>query len=122
MCIRDSFEGVHEMFGIGFLGVFDHEIVHNQRGRDGESVVLPQTRCDGHWGVAVRFEQGGEAIVSDASGLREAVHAFSDFNVHIAVDDEVMEFVFVHNGVGYHPQGDSHVFIIGHWGFQIKIA
>ncbi len=39
-------------------------------------------------------------FVSKASSLREAIHAFPDFHIDMAIVDKVVELVMVHDHVG----------------------
>jgi hypothetical protein len=41
-----------------------------------------------------------ESIVSEPTGLGQTVHAFSDFNEDVAVVDEVLELVLLHDASG----------------------
>jgi hypothetical protein len=89
------------MFGIVLVGVLDTKIIDNECERNVSGVVLPESRCYSDRCVAVRLEEFREAIVSDASSLRETVHAFANFTVDGSVVDKASKVVLDHNGFGY---------------------
>jgi hypothetical protein len=51
-----------------------------------------------------------EAGVGDDASMRQAVHAFPDFDEDAVVFDEGGKLVLVHDGGGNFPSGNPHVF------------
>ena len=72
-----------EVLGIGFPGVLDAEVVHNQGEGDRAMYVAPQPGGVSAFEVAVFGEAFAQEIVGDLAGLRESVHALTDLDVHI---------------------------------------
>ena len=56
-----------------------------------------------------------------ASSLGEAIHTFSNFDIYIAVVDEALQIIEVHDIVGYHVNWNSHVLVLHHWGAEVEI-
>ncbi len=55
-----------------------------------------------------------EFVVGNAASLLEAWHAFSDFNVNVAVGDKVKQVVLVDDFLGNELQRELHVFVALH--------
>ena len=62
-----------------------------------------------------------EPVVSDAAGLFEAGHAFSDLEVNLALRTECADVVLVNYFVRDTGQCEFHVLIAGHGGAIVKI-
>ena len=74
-----------------FSNVFHSEVIHNEAEGNGASFVGEEAGDSFGLVVAVLGKVGDENIIGNASRLREAVHAFVDFNVDIAIANDVLE-------------------------------
>ena len=100
------------MVGINTVDVFNTKIINNQRESEWTGVVLPKAWRDRDRGITEGRKELGQAIVGDFSGLREAIHAFANFNLDIVIVNEVSEFVFFKNSIRDAPDWDAHVLVI----------
>ena len=82
-----------------FSNVFHSEVIHNEAEGNGASFVGEEAGDSFGLVVAVLGEIGDEDIVGNAAGLGEAVHAFADLNIDIAVADEGFKVVVLHDAV-----------------------
>jgi len=92
-------ESGEEMHGIISVGVTDGEVIHDQGKAYIPGVMSPEAGSERTGVVTVRKEQALEVFVGNASGLREAIHAFPDFHIDVAIVDKVMEFIVFHDQV-----------------------
>ena len=111
------------MLGIGLVDIFDTEIINHEGERKGAGGMGPQARRDGYRGIAVRREELDETIIGEASGLGQAVHALSNFDVDMTVVNELGEVILEHDGVGNDTDWDAHVGVVFlvHWCFQVEV-
>ena len=62
-------------------------------------------------------------LVGDDAGLREAVHAFSNFDIDPSLFvDQVPEVVFYDDFFGDDFESEAHVFWIGHRSVQVEVG
>jgi len=85
--------------------------------------MMPEAGSDGAWCVAMRFQELLELSIGQQTNLGGAIHAALDFDVNMAVVDQGMEVVVVHDIIGEHGNRDVHVgVVLGlHGGAQIKV-
>jgi hypothetical protein len=81
-------KGGHEVLGVGFVSVFDTKVINNESKNDVTCVVFPQAGGDGCRGIAIGCKEGSEAVISNLTSLRKAVHAAANFNINVVVMDE----------------------------------
>jgi endonuclease-8 len=74
--------------------IFDGEVVHDEGKCDGARGVKIQAGNVGALPVSVNRKVGKETLLRQKSGLREAVHAFVDFEEDAIVVDEGLQSVF----------------------------
>jgi hypothetical protein len=91
-------KGGHEVFGVGFVHVFDTEVINGEGKNDVTCIVFRQAVGDGGWGITIGCKEGSEAVVSNLTGLRKAVHAAANLDVNIVVMDERGKGIFSHDG------------------------
>ncbi len=108
-------ESSEEMRGIIAIGVVDGKVIHDQGKLHIPSVMAPEARSEWTGVITMKWEQALEVVISEASGLWEAIHAFPDFHIDMAIVDKVMEIVMVHDCVGNGGDVDVHVSIISGW-------
>jgi len=86
--------------GVIAVGVSDGKVIHNQGKVDVPSGVSPQAGCVRTWMVAMWQKEFLEVVIGNATGLREAVHAFANFHIDVPIVDEVMKVVVLHDCLG----------------------
>ena len=109
------------MVEVGWVGVFDAEVVDDEGERDGVCFVTPEGRGAWDWGVPVRCEVGGEAVLGDSTGLFEAWHPFSDFHVDIPFVLDCVEIILYYDLLGNELDGYAHVLEVFEGGAVIEI-
>ena len=67
------------------------------------------------------LEKRDKSIVGNESGLGETVHAASNFDVDVAIVEQWAQVIVFNDGVGEHPNGDTHILISFHWRAEIEI-
>ncbi len=88
------------MHDIVAVGVADGEVIHDQGKAHIPGVMSPEARSEWTGVVTMGKEQALEVFIGEASNLWEAVHAFPDFHIDVAIVDKVVEFVMIHDRVG----------------------
>jgi hypothetical protein len=109
------------VLGIRFVGVFHAKIIDHETEGDVTGGVFPQVRCVWTRCVSVVCEVADELLVSKDSSLREAVHSFHNLNQHIAIVNQVQEFVLGNGGAGGGGYVDTHVFPDSQWRPKVKV-
>ena len=109
------------MFCIGNVGVFDAKVIYHQSKDKVTVEVLPEASGDRHGDIAMGEQEFGKAVIGNASGLGEAVHALADFNEDVAIVLEGMELVEIHDGIGDDASGNAHVFKVLHRCVEVKV-
>ena len=109
------------MINILLVGVLDSKIVDNEGEGEWACIVFPKAGREGHGCVTVGRQMFYKMVIGNASGLGEAVHPFSDFDVDVTVVDEGTEIVLGHDGVGDDGDGDAHVGIVFGFHGSIKV-
>jgi hypothetical protein len=74
---------------IGFVEVFDAEVIDCECKCDGFGVVAPETGSERDGSIAEGCEVSAKLIVCQDGGLFEAIHALSDFDVGVTLGVEV---------------------------------
>jgi len=90
-------ESIEEVHGIVVGGVAYGKLIHDQGKAHIPGVMLPEAGSEWAGVVPMGKEEALEVFVGDAAGLWEAIHAFSDFHIDMAIVDKVMELVVVHD-------------------------
>jgi hypothetical protein len=89
------------MGSVGIGEVLDAKIVDTEANLGWASVMHPQSCGIGARVVPMRGELSNEVLISKNGGLLEAIHAFLDFDVHIAiVINDVIELVLFADSSG----------------------
>jgi len=85
--------------------------------------VEPEAGCDGAWHVAMWCQELLKLQVGQESGLWEAIHAMLNLNIDMAMVDQAVKLVMVHDVVREHGHRDVHVSIVlgFHWCAKVKI-
>ena len=109
------------MVSIRAVGITNAKIVDDETENNVTCGVFSKARCQLARFVAVGLEKGDELIVGKASGLWQAVHAASYFDVDVSVVKEWCEVVLFNDGLRQHPDGHSHVFVTGHWCAEVEV-
>jgi len=109
--------------GILLVGVLDGKVINDQGKSNGSCLVAPEAGCDCAWHVPMGCQELLKLHVGEESGLREAIHAALNLNIDMAMVDQTVELVMVHDFVREHGHRDVHVgVVLGlHWCAQIKI-
>jgi len=108
---------------VGFVGVSDGKVVHNQGASDVAAVILPETRCERTGMVPKGLEKGLQLVIGKFASLWEAIHSAADFDIDVTIVDEVVEAIVCHDVGGNNGDGDAHVRVVGglHGGAEAKI-
>jgi hypothetical protein len=111
------------MFPVGHAGHLNAKVVNNKVEGDVTPHVMPQSRRVLTLIVASDGKAFfGEFVCKDA-GLWEPIHTLSNFNIYPSDGvDYLGEIVFVDDFLGKDVQPYLYVFIVFHWGVQIKIG
>lgn len=109
------------MFTIRAVDILNAKVVNNQREGDGTSLVFEETGCVFRLVVARGREMFDEPIVGNFAGLWEAIHAFTNLDVNVAIVDFVREVVLVHDCFGYEVDWDAHVLVLCHGSFEVEV-
>ena len=105
-------EGEQQVVHVGFVGVFNTEVVDHKGEGKGAGGVFPQAGSERNRCVPMRCQVLDEAVVGDAAGLGKAVHAFPNFDVDVSIVDKGGEVVLGHDGVGDDGDWDAHVGVV----------
>jgi len=82
------------------VGIFDSKVINDQGKCNWSCVMVPEARSDGAWCIAMRFQELLELQIGQETSLGEAVHAALDLNINVAIVDQSMELVVVHEAGG----------------------
>ena len=114
-------EALDEMVGMFFANVFYAKIIYNEAKTDRAPSVAPESWCVADRCVGIGVEETGQLLFREDPGLRETIHAASDFDVDSSIVDKVLEFVVGDDFVGDGSDRDEHVLIVIHWCAEIVI-
>jgi hypothetical protein len=81
--------------------------------------MLPtKAGCDRDRGISVGGKKFSESVIKNSTGLREALHPISDFDIlnMTMMDEGRSRLVFCHDGCGNYGDRDLHVFIYASMG------
>ena len=66
-------------------------------------------------------QDGNELVVSEATGLRKAVHSSSDLDIYVAAVEQLAQIVLIDDAFRQHVDWDAHVFVACHgWACRDK--
>ena len=101
--------------------ILDTKVVDCEDKGDGAGFVSVEARCEFDWCIALLRHMCFEAFVSDEAGVGKTVHAFADFDINVAVVDERVKVVLLHDDFGNLLDGDAHVLVSGHGRTEVKV-
>jgi hypothetical protein len=84
-------EGVQEMFSMLALVVLDAEVIDYEDKHDRPPFMTPKAGGSSALVGSVHFQALGEQVIGQFSGLFEAIDAFGDFKVDVAIVRKVVE-------------------------------
>ena len=87
-------ENVVEVKGVAFTNIFDAKVINDEEKHDGTPLVAPEARSSKILVLTVLVEALGEEVVGKLARLREAINAFSDFEVNPTFMHKLGEIVF----------------------------
>jgi len=90
-------KGGHEMDIILLVGVFDSKVIDYQGKCNCSCGMVSEARSDGAWCIAMGLQELLELLIGQKTGLGKAVHATLDFDIYMAIVDQGMELVMVHD-------------------------
>jgi len=106
-----------------YVGDLNTKIVDDEAENNTSSDVTPEARGVLALVVALCGQSLFEELVGDDAGLGEAVHSFSNFNVHPSFFvDQVPEFVFCDDFFRDDVESEAHVFRIGHRSVEVEVG
>lgn len=118
----DIAEGSKEVLSMAPTDGFDAKVIDNKREEDGSGFVAPEAGSVACRCISIGGKVGDETLVGQLASLGETIHAFADFDEDEAIFDEAVEVVLFHHAFRDGPCGDAHVFVVCHWGVQVKVG
>jgi hypothetical protein len=100
------------MLGVVTTGILDD----NKGKKDWASRMLEQARGVSALVIAMEGKVGNKGVVRNFAGLGEAIHAFPDSDIGMALVNKGAKFVLVKNGFGDEGYRYHHVFVAVHGG------
>jgi hypothetical protein len=73
------------MLGMLFCHILYTKSIHLYCELDGASDMLPEDRCAFGLMVAMDGQSTGKELVYEDAGLRQAIHAFLNLNIHMGI-------------------------------------
>jgi hypothetical protein len=114
-------ESSSKVVQVGVADVLDREVVNNEGKHDGAPLVSPETWSGGCFKVVKFGKAFTEEVVCKDTGLGEAVHAASHFEVDPAVADKFFESVFLDEFFGDVGDFDADIFWSVQGGVEVEI-
>ena len=99
-----------------FTNIFDSKIIDDKAECDCMGNVFPWSEGVGYFIVSLWGDLLLEVLVREATCLRQAVNATSDFQINETICLFIIQVVLVNDVLGEHLEGHSHVFASIHWG------
>jgi hypothetical protein len=109
------------VIGVCFSFVFNAEVVDDEGELDGAPGVFPEALHEGGLVVAVFRQTFGEKVVGELAGLGQAVHAFVDADVYVAIVGEGLEVVRIYDFLWDEDKGNAHVFGSVHGRVEVEV-
>ena len=105
------------------VGDFYPKIVNDEAENNTSPDVAPEARSVLALVISLFGQSFFEELVGDDSGLREAVHSFSNFDIDPSFFvDKVSEVVLYDDFFGDDVKSEAHVFWIGHRSVQVEVC
>lgn len=111
-----SFKGIEEVVEISRIIVLYAKVIDGKGEGGAACGMLPQSRSETNWSIAIGGKMGAELIVGQNAGFFKTIHAFAYFKIGITLGVEVLrsEVVFINDGLGNIAAMDAHVLEGGH--------
>ncbi len=103
------------------FGVLDAEVINYEDKHDRPPFMTPKAGGSCTLEVSVHFQALGEQVIGQFSGLFEAIDAFCDFKVDVAIVCKVVEAIFLNEFFGNISEFYSGVFWSVQRGAQVKV-
>ena len=105
------------------VGDFYPKIVNDEAENNSSPDVTPEAGSVLALVISLFGQSLFEELVGNDAGLREAVHAFSNFDIDPSLFvDQVSEVVFNNDFFGDDFESETHVFWIGHRSVQVEVG